>query len=351
MRPLLRDLLRPREKYGCGSLAAPWVRLRPVYGDLEHRVLPSSTTTVRATTPSLPRRTLTPAWVLERLSRSSASDVNSLFDVDTVMNITHKVSEITGAHYGETNAKRRVSPHHHRPHPLLDLYDLRRRSPLQRGPRLCAAPSAPPRRPPRTSAGEKEPFLYKVCDTVIHENRGAYPELTERQEYITGVIRSEEENFSRTIDGGMAISPACSPPTRKKGETVFSGADAFKLYDTYGFPLDLTKEMAADEGMTVDEPAFQTLMKEQRERAAPPAPDETAWAGLDLGLDNLPTKFTGYERLHDDCTILAIVAEDDPSASAPACTRASFLTKHRFYAEMGGQSADHGLLILGDAVF
>ena len=117
--------------------------------------------------------------------------------------------------------------------------------------------------------------------------------------------------------------------------------------------MDLTKEMAADEGMTVDEPAFQTLMKEQRERArAARSSDETAWAGLDLGLDNLPTKFTGYERLHDDCTILAIVAEDELRERVGSGVHASIvLDKTPFYAEMGGQSADHGLLILKDAVF
>ena len=151
----------------------------------------------------------------------------------------------------------------------------------------------------------------------------------------------------------MAIFAGMLASHKEKGETVFSGADAFKLYDTYGFPLDLTKEMAADEGMTVDEPAFQTLMKEQRERArAARSSDETAWAGLDLGLDNLPTKFTGYERLHDDCTILAIVAEDELRERVGSGVHASIvLDKTPFYAEMGGQSADHGLLILKDAVF
>ena len=289
---------------------------------------------------------------LERLA-VVCQDVNSLFDVDTVMNITHKVSEITGAHYGETNAKDvslRIITDHIRSSTFM-ICDGVLPSNEGRGYVL--------RRLLRRAArhgrllGEKEPFLYKVCDTVIHENRGAYPELTERQEYITGVIRSEEENFSRTIDGGMAIFAGMLASHKEKGETVFSGSDAFKLYDTYGFPLDLTKEMASDEGMTVDEPAFQTLMKEQRERArAARSSDETAWAGLDLGLDNLPTKFTGYERLHDDCTILAIVAEDELRERVGSGVNASIvLDKTPFYAEMGGQSADHGLLILKDAVF
>ena len=289
---------------------------------------------------------------LERLA-VVCQDVKSLFDVDTVMNITHKVSEITGAHYGESYAKDvslRIITDHIRSATFMTAdgvlpsnegrgYVLRRL--LRRAARHGRL------------LGVKEPFLYKVCDTVIHENKGAYPELSERQEYITSVIRSEEENFARTIDGGMAIYANMLSQHKEKGETVFSGADAFKLYDTYGFPLDLTIEMAAEEGMSVDEDDFQALMKEQRERArAARAADETAWAGMDLGLDNTPTAFTGYGLLHDDGTILAIVAEDELRQRVGAGAEASIvLDKTPFYAEMGGQSADHGLLILKDAVF
>ena len=98
--------------------------------------------------------------------------------------------------------------------------------------------------------GVNEPFLYEVVDTVIHENECQYPELREKQSYITRVVRTEEENFAKTIDGGMKIFADMLAEHKAKGETVFSGADAFKLYDTYGFPIDLTNEMVADEGMT-----------------------------------------------------------------------------------------------------
>ena len=96
--------------------------------------------------------------------------------------------------------------------------------------------------------GVNRPFLYEVVDTVVHENEGHYPELRERQAYITKVIRTEEENFGRTIDGGMKIFSDMLAEHKAKGETKFSGEDAFKLYDTYGFPIDLTREMAADFG-------------------------------------------------------------------------------------------------------
>ena len=340
------------EKYGCGKPGCTVGCDCDRYIEIWNIVFSQFNNDGQGNYTELAQKNIDTGMGLERLA-VVCQDVNSLFDVDTVMNITHKVSEITGAHYGETNAKDvslRIITDHIRSSTFM-ICDGVLPSNEGRGYVL--------RRLLRRAArhgrllGEKEPFLYKVCDTVIHENRGAYPELTERQEYITGVIRSEEENFSRTIDGGMAIFAGMLTSHKEKGETVFSGSDAFKLYDTYGFPLDLTKEMAADEGMTVDEPAFQTLMKEQRERArAARSSDETAWAGLDLGLDNLPTKFTGYERLHDDCTILAIVAEDELRERVGSGVHASIvLDKTPFYAEMGGQSADHGLLILKDAVF
>ena len=340
------------EKYGCGKPGCTVGCDCDRYIEIWNIVFSQFNNDGQGNYTELAQKNIDTGMGLERLA-VVCQDVNSLFDVDTVMNITHKVSEITGAHYGETNAKDvslRIITDHIRSSTFM-ICDGVLPSNEGRGYVL--------RRLLRRAArhgrllGVKEPFLYKVCDTVIHENRGAYPELSERQEYITGVIRSEEENFSRTIDGGMAIFAGMLASHKEKGETVFSGADAFKLYDTYGFPLDLTKEMASDEGMTVDEPAFQTLMKEQRERArAARSSDETAWAGLDLGLDNLPTKFTGYERLHDDCTILAIVAEDELRERVGSGVHASIvLDKTPFYAEMGGQNADHGLLILKDAVF
>src|SRR5699024_2762811 len=115
--------------------------------------------------------------------------------------------------------------------------------------------------------GVNHPFLYEVCDTVIHENEGHYPELRERQDYITNVIRVEEENFAKTIDGGLRNFNEMLAGHKEKGEKVFSGADAFKLYDTYGFPIDLTIEMVEDEGMTLDKDAFDALMEEQKVRA------------------------------------------------------------------------------------
>ena len=135
--------------------------------------------------------------------------------------------------------------------------------------------------------GMDRPFLYEVCGTVIQENEKAYPDLREKESYITRVIRMEEENFAKTIDGGMKIFTEMLDGHKEKGEKVFSGADAFKLYDTYGFPIDLTVEMVEEEGMSVDQEAFKALMEEQRVRArkAREALGDLGWAGVEFGKD------------------------------------------------------------------
>ena len=193
--------------------------------------------------------------------------------------------------------------------------------------------------------GVNEPFLYKVIDTVVHENECQYPELREKQEYITRVVKTEEENFARTIDAGMRIFSEMLAEHKAKGENTFSGADAFKLYDTYGFPIDLTREMSADEGMSVDEDGFKKLMEEQRVRArkAREALGDLGWAGVSFGKEIPDTVFVGYEQPRAEAKVLAIVAEGEARDEITAGTDAIIvLDKTPFYAEMGGQTADHG---------
>ena len=290
---------------------------------------------------------------LERLA-VVCQDVPSLFDVDTVMNITNKVSEITGAHYGEdekTNVSLRIITDHIRSATFM-IGDGVLPSNEGRGYVL--------RRLLRRAArhgkllGVNDPFLYEVCATVIRENEGHYPELAEREGYITKVIRTEEENFARTIDGGMKIYQDLLSGHKAKGEAVFSGADAFKLYDTYGFPIDLTIEMVEEEGMSVDKAAFDQLMQEQKERArkAREALGDLGWAGIEFGKDMPETRFTGYDRMTDSATVLAIVADeelrDEVAAGADAIL---VLDQTPFYAEMGGQVGDHGTITSGNATF
>ncbi|MCF2664031.1 alanine--tRNA ligase [Oscillibacter valericigenes] len=290
---------------------------------------------------------------LERLA-CVVQNVNSLFDVDTVMNITNKVSEITGAHYGEshkTDVSLRVITDHIRSSTMMICdgilpsnegrgYVLRRllRRAARHGKLL----------------GVNKPFLYEVVETVIHENEFAYPDLREKQTYITKVVRTEEENFAKTIDGGMKIFDQLLADHKAKGETVFSGADAFKLYDTYGFPIDLTAEMVEDEGMTLDREGFDKEMEEQRVRArkAREALGDLGWAGIEFGSDMPATGFVGYDHTEADGKVLAIVADEELRDEVVSGAEAILvLDQTPFYAEMGGQVADHGVITAGEARF
>lgn len=286
---------------------------------------------------------------LERLA-VVCQEVNSLFDVDTVMNITHKVSEITGATYGQSYEKDvslRIITDHIRSSTFM-ICDGVLPSNEGRGYVL--------RRLLRRAArhgrllGVTEPFLYQVCDMVVHENMGAYPELKERQAYITRVIRTEEESFARTIDTGLRIFSDYLEGFKKDGVKLFGGDAAFKLHDTYGFPIDLTEEMAEEQGFTVDRERFNACLQEQKDRARAARGDMSeAWKSIELGLDNTPTVFTGYETMKDAGRILAIV-EDGELSSLLGNGKEGIIVLDRtpFYAEKGGQIGDKGMLRLSD---
>ena len=291
---------------------------------------------------------------LERLA-CVCQGVPSLFDVDTVMNITRKVTEITGASYGQSHAtdvSLRVITDHIRSATFMICdgvlpsnegrgYVLRRllRRAARHGKLL----------------GVNDPFLYTVCDTVIHENEGHYPELRERQDYITKVIRVEEENFAKTIDGGLKIFNDMLSEHKAKGESTFSGADAFKLYDTYGFPIDLTLEMVEEQGMKLDEAEFHKQMDEQRQRArkAREALGDLGWAGVEFGKDVPETEFVGYDHTAiDDAKVVALVVENEQAEEVmPGVEAIVVLDKTPFYAEMGGQVADHGVISANGVTF
>ncbi|MBE6949060.1 MAG: alanine--tRNA ligase [Ruminococcaceae bacterium] len=290
---------------------------------------------------------------LERLA-VVCQGVNSLFDVDTVMNITNKVSELTGATYGQStkiDVSLRVITDHIRSATMM-IADGVRPSNEGRGYVL--------RRLIRRAArhgkllGVSGAFLYDVCHTVVEENKGAYPELIEKEDYITKVLRVEEENFAKTIDGGMNILNGLIAEYKEKNETVFSGDDAFKLYDTYGFPIDLTIEIVAEQGMTVDMDGFNKQMEEQRVRAreARAALGDLAWAGIDFGLDNTPTEFTGYTNCSEDAKILAMAADGEVCSMIREGEEGIIvLDKTPMYAEMGGQVADHGVITTAKGEF
>ena len=290
---------------------------------------------------------------LERLA-CVCQNVNSLFDVDTVMNITNHVTRLTGASYGQsykTDVSLRVITDHVRASTFMIAdgvlpsnegrgYVLRRllRRAARHGKLL----------------GVNHPFLFEVVETVVHENESHYTYLRERADYITKVVKVEEENFARTIDTGMQIFNTKMAEHKADGRTVFSGEDAFLLADTYGFPIDLTEEMVEDEGMTIDMDRFTACREEQRVRAreARKALGDLAWAGIDLGLDNTPTTFVGYTEYNCEAKVLAVcVGEEVTGSIAGGENGIIVLDKTPFYAEMGGQVADHGFLLMGDSRF
>ena len=292
---------------------------------------------------------------LERLA-CVMQNVDNMFEVDTVRNILRHVERITGKTYGQdhlTDISIRVITDHIRSTVFMVSdgilpsnegrgYVLRRllRRAARHGRML----------------GVKRPFLTELCDTVIQENGGAYPELVEHADYIKKTIAAEEERFSRTIDQGLSILnelvASVKTAAQEGRRKILSGIDAFRLNDTFGFPLDLTKEIAAEEGIEVDEAGFQAEMKKQREaaRADRLSRDISGWtADLFTGIDAQPTQFLGYEKLEAEATIVALsdgeellddVATDDGEKEGVLVV----LDATPFYAESGGQVADTGVI-------
>ncbi len=341
------------EKYGCGSPDCTVGCECDRYMEVWNNVFSQFDNDGNGNYTELAQKNIDTGMGLERLA-VVCQDVNSLFDVDTVMNITNEVTRLTGASYGKStkmDVSLRVITDHIRASTFMIAdgvlpsnegrgYVLRRllRRAARHGKLL----------------GVNHPFLYQVVETVIHENESHYTYLRERAEYITKVVKVEEENFARTIDAGMRIFEEMMERHKSENKTVFSGEDAFLLSDTYGFPIDLTVEMVEDGGMSVDMEKFNTCREEQRIRAreARKALGDLAWSGIDLGLDNTPTKFVGYDTNNSEAKVLAVCVGDEVSGSITGGEKGIIvLDKTPFYAEMGGQCADHGVILVGESRF
>ena len=341
------------EKYGCGKPDCTVGCDCDRYMEVWNNVFSQFNNDGHGNYTELAHKNIDTGMGLERLA-VVCQDVDSLFEVDTVMNITNKVTELTGATYGQSvkmDVSLRVITDHIRASTFMIAdgvlpsnegrgYVLRRllRRAARHGKLL----------------GVNTPFLYQVVETVIHENENHYTYLRERAEYITRIVKIEEENFCRTIDGGMSIFTQKLAEHKQKGETQFSGADAFLLADTYGFPIDLTIEMVADEDMTLDMDEFYRLREEQKVRAreARKALGDLAWAGIDLGLDNTPTTFVGYTENNCSAKVLAVCVGDEVSGTIAGGEEGIIvLDKTPFYAEMGGQIADTGVILVDHSRF
>ena len=292
---------------------------------------------------------------LERLA-CVMQGVGNLFEVDTVQSVLHHVEHIANKTYGE-NAKDdisiRVITDHIRSCTFMVSdgilpsnegrgYVLRRllRRAARHGRML----------------GITRPFLVELVKTVIQSSESAYPELREHDAYIKKVIGTEEANFARTIDAGMNILNNMIDGLEKAHQHLLKGLDVFKLNDTFGFPLDLTKEIAAEQGIEIDEEGFHAEMTKQKERARAERLKKniSGWSEDLFGaLDAEPTVFTGYETLNDTGVVVALSDEETLTDAIATDEEAKdgvlvVLDKTPFYAEMGGQAADHGMLNSAD---
>ena len=339
------------EKYGCGKPGCTVGCDCDRYMEVWNNVFSQFNNDGHGNYTDLIQKNIDTGMGLERLA-VVMQDVDSLFDVDTVKNITDHVSKISGKTYGEsykTDVSLRVITDHIRSTVMMICdgvipsnegrgYVLRRllRRAARHGKLL----------------GINEPFLYKVCDTVIHESGGAYPALIEKQEYIRKVIQVEEERFDATVDAGLSILHDMIEKAKNAGSKELPAADAFKLHDTYGFPIDLTIEILEEQGMNTDRDGFDALIQEQKERSREDRKrlGDVGWASEDLGLDkSLKTEFCGYTQLEAEGNVLALVSEGESTDAVRAGSKVTVvLDKTPFYAEMGGQVPDYGTMSHGD---
>ncbi|MBR2937705.1 MAG: alanine--tRNA ligase [Oscillospiraceae bacterium] len=341
------------EKYGCGSPDCKVGCECDRYMEVWNNVFSQFDNDGQGNYTELVQKNIDTGMGLERLA-VVCQDVNSLFDVDTVMNITNHVTKITGASYGQsakTDVSLRVITDHIRASTFMIADGVQ---PTNEGRGYVL------RRLLRRAArhgkllGVNRPFLYEVVETVIKENESHYTYLRERADHIIRIVKVEEENFCKTIDTGMAIFNTKMAAHKAENKNVFSGADAFELAATYGFPVDLTIEMVEDEGMTVDMDEYYNKREEDKIRAreARKALGDLGWAGIELGLDTTPTEFVGYDVNNCEAKILAVCVGDEVTGSITGGEKGIIvLDKTPFYAEMGGQSADFGAILMGESRF
>ncbi|MFA6948410.1 MAG: alanine--tRNA ligase [Eubacteriales bacterium] len=288
---------------------------------------------------------------LERLA-CLMQGVNNLFEVDTVRNIMNAISEVAGVKYGadpKTDISLRVITDHIRSTAFL-ISDGVVPSNEGRGYVL--------RRLLRRAArhgrllGIKELFLSDIVDIVAHENLTEYPELTEKLAYIKKVVRTEEERFAATIDAGLSILGNMINDSLRAGRASLSGEDIFKLYDTFGFPIDLTREIAEEAKLTLDEDRFKALMSEQRERARSARANISGWSDESKGLlGELPkTEFLGYDTDTCEAVVRAIIVDGEAVDEITEGEFSLIFDRTVFYGESGGQVGDTGTVTDADTV-
>ena len=330
------------EKYGCGSPDCKPGCDCDRYMEIWNNVFSQFNNMGDGTYTELEHKNIDTGMGLERLA-CVMQGVDNMFEVDTIRNIINKVCEISGKKYGEDSATdisiRAITDHARASTFMISDgiipsnegrgYVLRRiiRRAVRHGKLI----------------GINRPFFMELCDAVIEENKSGYPELIEKKELITKVITNEETAFNKTIDQGLNMLESLTA-----NSNTLSGEDAFKLYDTYGFPIDLTKDILAEKGMSVDEDKFKELMNEQREKArnARKSSDGESWKSDGIAFENIPaTAFVGYTDDTCTATVLDIVSDGEHvSAVTEGSNAVIVLDKTPFYAESGGQVGDTGCI-------
>ena len=301
----------------------------------------------------LPNPNIDTGMGLERLA-VVMQGVGNLFEVDTVQDVMKHICQISGLEYKKDEKKDvslRVITDHIRSTVMM-ISDGVTPSNEGRGYVL--------RRLLRRAArhgkliGIDRPFLNEVAETVIRCSEQAYPELAEKRDYIKKIIKIEEEKFDSTIDNGLIVLNQYIEEAKSKGETVISGQDAFKLHDTYGFPLDLTLELAEENGLGVDIDGFNEAMQEQKQTARNARADGSSWDGDETYVfENAePTVFLGYNTLTSDATVVGVVAQGEGVCDTIGINQEGFIVtdKTPFYAEMGGQTGDIGTVSVNGKV-
>ena len=332
------------EKYGCGSPDCGPGCECDRFTEFWNNVFSQFNNDGNGNYTELAQKNIDTGMGLERLA-CIMQGVDNIFEVDTVQNTMKKISEIAGVKYHD-DAKNDVS--------LRVITDHVRSSTFMIGDGVIPSNNGRGyvlRRLIRRACrhgrllGVNEPFLYKVCETVLEDNKVAYPELQDKAELIKKVILSEEESFGKTIDAGLARLDEYIENTEG---TVFSGEDAFKLNDTFGFPLDLTKDVLEERGMTVDEKKFNELLANQKAtaRAARKDAGADAWKNTSVKIDAEKTVFTGYTDFTAEAKVLALVNADGELVDMLGAGEKGsvVLDKTPFYATSGGQVADTGVI-------
>ena len=343
-------------KYGCGKPTCGVGCDCDRFMEIWNRVFSQYDSDGKGTYALLPKPNIDTSMGLERLA-VVMQDVDNLFEVDTVAAVLHHVERISGKQYGaneKDDISIRVITDHIRATVFMASDGI---LPSNEGRGYVM------RRLLRRAArhgrmlGIDHPFLTDLVDTVIISSEVGYPELREHESYIKKVIGTEEERFYKTIDSGMNILNGMIQHLHETHKKILSGLDVFKLNDTFGFPLDLTKEIAAEAGLGIDEAAFHVEMTRQRERARAErlAKDISGWSEDLFGeLNAEPTEFDGYDVLKETAKVLALSdgEELNDAVSTDYEERENVLVvldRTPFYAEMGGQVADHGYLTSGTA--